>query len=80
MKFFIFQDGITSSYWLVQCDSYTSQDISVHCNNTDIASFRNFSVLTIGDTLRFSQRYTYKVIEEYRSLSDLPLDTTLLAV
>ena len=80
MTRFIFQDGLVSSYWLVQCDSYTPQDRIVHCNNSDMTSFRNFSDLTRGDSLRLTRRNTYKVIEEYRSLSDLLLDTTLLAV
>lgn len=80
MTFFIFQDKLASSYWLVECDSYTSQDSIVHCNNSNIASFRNFSALALNESLTFTQKRVYKVIEEYRSLSDLPLDTTLLAV
>lgn len=80
MTFFIFQDGLNSSYWLVDCDSYTLRDRIVHCNNTDISSFINFSVLTMGESIRLTRRDTYKIIQEYRSLSDLPLDTTLLAV
>lgn len=80
MTRFIFQDGLHSSYWLVECDSYTPQDRIVHCNHTDIASFRDFSGLAINEFLRLTRRDTYKVIEEYRSLSDLLIDTTLLAV
>lgn len=80
MTRFIFQDGLHSSYWLVECDSYALQDRIVHCDNSDIASFINFSDLAINEFLRLTRRDTYKVIEEYRSLSDLLVDTTLLAV
>lgn len=80
MTRFIFQDGLHSSYWLVECDSYALQDRIVHCDNTDIASFINFSGLAINEFLRLTRRDTYKVIEEYRSLSGLLVDTTLLAV
>lgn len=80
MTHFIFHDELVHSYWLIECDSYASQDHIVHCDNSNIASFINFSGLAINEFLRLTRRDTYKVIEEYRSLSDLLVDTTLLAV
>lgn len=80
MTHFIFQDGLHSSYWIVECDIYASQDSVLDCDNADIASFRNFSLLSTRVCLRLAQQDTYKVIEDYSSLLNLPLDTTLLAV
>lgn len=77
---FIFQDGLHSSYWIVECDSYTPQDSTIYCDNSNIASFRNFSTLGLNESLTFHPKRVYKIIEQYRSLPDLTQDTRLLAV
>lgn len=80
MTHFIFHDESVHSYWLIECDSYASQDHIVHCDNSNIASFRAFNTLALHEHLKLTSNRMYKIIEQYRPFPDLTQDTWLLAV
>lgn len=65
---------------LIGCDKYYNERSLIYCDESFITSFIDFRVLALNEPVVLAPRDTYKIIEEYRSLSDLPLDTTLLAV
>ena len=80
MQRLLYQDNLTDSYWLIECDTYDCEHDEVCCNNSDIISFQSHDTLSSNEELVLKQQNTYKIIEQYRSLPDLPVDTWLLAV
>lgn len=74
----LYQFGLGLS--LIECDKYYNESSLIYCYDSNITSFIGFEIFALNESVVLTPRDTYKVIEEYRSLSDLPLDTTLLAV
>ena len=80
MQRLLYRDNLTYLYWLIECDTYYCENDKVRCNNSDIISFQRHDTLSSHEELTLNQQNTYKIIEQYRSLPGLPVDTWLLAV
>ena len=82
MTRFIYRSESTQSYWLIDARSCFEERTQVGMWGASVFSVSTLSKLTDNDNYDFMllKKDVDKVIEEYRSLTDLLVDTTLLAV